>query len=145
MVEISSRVRRREAVRLIGNQKLPFSVYLYKICCIQPFRFSKRQGLSLSLKFEHIPIKILIWPTKQRNQGVQRVLFVHENRFPQITLDTPFKQQRMTAWQPILTPIKVIAIFIVIGIIFVPVGVSLLESSKEVLILIFDTPFPHLR
>lgn len=46
--------------------------------------------------------------------------------------DTPFKQQRMKAWQPILTPIKVIAIFLIIGIIFVPVGTSLLSSSKKV-------------
>lgn len=46
--------------------------------------------------------------------------------------DTPFKQQRMKAWQPILTPIKVIVIFLVIGIIFVPVGTSLLSSSKKV-------------
>mmetsp|Transcript_1389 Transcript_1389/g.1394 ORF Transcript_1389/g.1394 Transcript_1389/m.1394 type:complete len:364 (-) Transcript_1389:383-1474(-) len=46
--------------------------------------------------------------------------------------DTPFKQQRMKAWQPILTPIKVIAIFLIIGIIFVPVGTSLLSSSKKI-------------
>ena len=47
-------------------------------------------------------------------------------------LDTPFKQQRMKAWQPILTPIKVIVIFLIIGIIFIPVGTSLLSSSKKV-------------
>ena len=46
--------------------------------------------------------------------------------------DTPFKQQRMAAWQPILTPVKVIAIFLVIGIVFIPVGTSLLDSSKGV-------------
>lgn len=46
--------------------------------------------------------------------------------------DTPFKQQRMTAWQPILTPMKVIVIFLAIGITFVPVGVHLLDESKEI-------------
>lgn len=46
--------------------------------------------------------------------------------------DTPFKQQRMAAWQPILTPLKVVAIFGVIGIIFVPVGVSLLSTSNSI-------------
>mmetsp|Transcript_22109 Transcript_22109/g.32207 ORF Transcript_22109/g.32207 Transcript_22109/m.32207 type:complete len:363 (+) Transcript_22109:117-1205(+) len=46
--------------------------------------------------------------------------------------DTPFKQQRMAAWQPILTPIKVILIFLTIGVIFVPVGVTLLDASKEI-------------
>jgi len=43
--------------------------------------------------------------------------------------DTPFKQQKLAAWQPILTPNKVIVIFLTIGIIFVPVGVTLLQKS----------------
>jgi hypothetical protein len=47
-------------------------------------------------------------------------------------LDTPFKQQNMTAWQPILTPLKVIVLFSVIGIIFTPVGVSLVAQSDEI-------------
>jgi hypothetical protein len=38
----------------------------------------------------------------------------------------------MAAWQPILTPIKVILTFLVIGIIFVPVGVTLLDASREI-------------
>ena len=46
--------------------------------------------------------------------------------------DTPFKQQKMPAWQPILTPIKVIAIFAIVGVIFVPVGVSLLATSNKI-------------
>lgn len=45
--------------------------------------------------------------------------------------DTPFKQQRLAALQPILTPYKVIAIFFAIGIIFVPVGVKLLNISES--------------
>lgn len=46
--------------------------------------------------------------------------------------DTPFKQQRLPAWQPILTPLKVVVLFAVIGVIFVPVGVSLLEQSNAI-------------
>lgn len=54
---------------------------------------------------------------------------IEKSRRPE---DTPFKQQRMAAWQPILTPYKVIAIFIVIGVIFVPVGVDLLNQSDKI-------------
>lgn len=46
--------------------------------------------------------------------------------------DTAFKQQRLKACQPILTPIPVIITFLVIGIIFVPVGVVMLISSNNV-------------
>eukprot|EP01041_Mallomonas_annulata_P005651 gene5651-11401_t len=45
--------------------------------------------------------------------------------------DTPFKQQKLKAWQPILTPNKVIAIFLTIGVIFVPVGVKLFQDSSS--------------
>ncbi len=43
-----------------------------------------------------------------------------------------FRQQKLPAWQPIMTPIKVVVIFIVIGIIFIPTGVSLLSSSSQI-------------
>uniref|UniRef100_A0A7R9U6E4 Cell cycle control protein 50A n=1 Tax=Pinguiococcus pyrenoidosus TaxID=172671 RepID=A0A7R9U6E4_9STRA len=46
--------------------------------------------------------------------------------------DTDFKQQRLKAWQPILTPRWVIGTFLVVGIIFVPVGVVLKNLSDEV-------------
>lgn len=46
--------------------------------------------------------------------------------------DTAFKQQRLTAWQPVLTPIKVIIIFLAIGIAFVPTGVTLLNDANDV-------------
>jgi hypothetical protein len=55
-----------------------------------------------------------------------------ENEKSRRPADTPFKQQRMTAWQPVLTPIKVILIFFVIGIVFIPVGVTLLDESNNV-------------
>ena len=55
-----------------------------------------------------------------------------ENEKSRRPADTPFKQQRMAAWQPVLTPIKVILIFFVIGIVFIPVGVTLLDESNNV-------------
>jgi hypothetical protein len=46
--------------------------------------------------------------------------------------DTNFKQQRLKAWQPILTPWWVIGTFFVVGIIFLPVGVTLKNESDDV-------------
>jgi len=45
---------------------------------------------------------------------------------------TAFKQQQLKAWQPILTPFPVIVTFLVVGIVFIPIGVVLLVSSDEV-------------
>lgn len=44
--------------------------------------------------------------------------------------DDPFRQQKMRMWQPIMTPTKVVALFIAIGICFVPAGMSLLSQSN---------------
>jgi hypothetical protein len=49
-------------------------------------------------------------------------------------LDTAFKQQRLKAWQPILTPKAVIPTFLLIGAIFIPVGIGLLVVSNNVII-----------
>lgn len=46
--------------------------------------------------------------------------------------DTPFRQQRMRAWQPILTPKWAILTFFVVGLIFIPIGVVLLIASRSV-------------
>jgi len=46
---------------------------------------------------------------------------------------TDFKQQKLPAWQPILTPIPVIIIFVVIGAIFIPVGYFLYHTSESVI------------
>lgn len=43
-----------------------------------------------------------------------------------------FKQQTLPAWQPILTPCTVIASFLVIGVLFIPVGILLLVESESV-------------
>mmetsp|Transcript_17628 Transcript_17628/g.23218 ORF Transcript_17628/g.23218 Transcript_17628/m.23218 type:complete len:379 (+) Transcript_17628:141-1277(+) len=46
--------------------------------------------------------------------------------------DTAFKQQRLKAWQPILTPKWVISIFLAIGTIFIVIGVVLKQASDSV-------------
>jgi len=46
--------------------------------------------------------------------------------------NTAFKQQRLKAWQPILTPKPVILSFLIIGIIFIPIGIGIVISAKEV-------------
>ncbi|XP_013184159.1 cell cycle control protein 50A [Amyelois transitella] len=46
--------------------------------------------------------------------------------------DSAFKQQRLPAWQPILTAGTVLPTFFVIGIAFIPVGIGLLYFSDEV-------------
>jgi hypothetical protein len=52
-----------------------------------------------------------------------------QNRKPS---NTAFAQQKLKAWQPILTPLPVIISFLIIGIVFIPVGVILLEASNSV-------------
>ncbi len=46
--------------------------------------------------------------------------------------DSAFKQQRLKAWQPILTPYSVIGIFTIIGVAFIPLGAFLLGVSNSV-------------
>ncbi|XP_020291163.1 cell cycle control protein 50A isoform X2 [Pseudomyrmex gracilis] len=46
--------------------------------------------------------------------------------------DSAFKQQRLPAWQPILTAGTVLPTFFVIGVAFIPVGIGLLHFSDEV-------------
>jgi hypothetical protein len=57
----------------------------------------------------------------------------HEvSNFVLIGIVTAFKQQQLRAWQPILTPFPVILSFLIVGIIFIPVGVALLIASNNV-------------
>ncbi|XP_033105233.1 cell cycle control protein 50A-like [Anneissia japonica] len=46
--------------------------------------------------------------------------------------DTAFKQQRLPAWQPILTAGTVLPAFFIVGIIFIPLGVGFLVTSNNV-------------
>ncbi|KAI3641353.1 hypothetical protein MIR68_000483 [Amoeboaphelidium protococcarum] len=52
--------------------------------------------------------------------------------------NTAFKQQRLKAWQPILTPRTVLPTFFIIGLIFVPLGAGLYVTSNSVQELSFD-------
>lgn len=46
--------------------------------------------------------------------------------------DTKFKQQKLPAWQPILTANTVLPAFFAIGIAFIPLGATLLYVSDNV-------------
>lgn len=52
--------------------------------------------------------------------------------------NTAFRQQRLKAWQPILTPKTVLPLFFAIGIIFAPIGGGLLYASAVVQEIILD-------
>ncbi|XP_015252410.1 PREDICTED: cell cycle control protein 50A-like [Cyprinodon variegatus] len=46
--------------------------------------------------------------------------------------NTAFKQQRLPAWQPILTAGNVLPAFFVIGLIFIPIGIGLYVTSNNI-------------
>ncbi|EHK97857.1 putative Meiotically up-regulated gene 89 protein [Glarea lozoyensis 74030] len=48
--------------------------------------------------------------------------------------NTAFRQQRLKAWQPILTPKTVLPLFFAIGIIFAPIGGGLLYASRALML-----------
>lgn len=74
-----------------------------------------------------------IWLTRSfhSNSKFGRVL-LDDNIYLFIVTDSAFKQQRLPAWQPILTAGTVLPTFFVIGIAFIPVGIGLLYFSEEV-------------
>ena len=47
--------------------------------------------------------------------------------------NTAFKQQRLPAWQPILTPKSVFPTFLLVTIVFIPLGAVLLVASNNVI------------
>jgi len=47
--------------------------------------------------------------------------------------DTAFKQQRLKAWQPILTPKWVISSFFAIGVAFIGIAIAIIQASNQVL------------
>ncbi|KAI9754297.1 MAG: hypothetical protein M4579_004761 [Chaenotheca gracillima] len=52
--------------------------------------------------------------------------------------NTAFRQQRLKAWQPILTPKTVLPLFFAVGIVFAPIGGLLLWASAQVQELVID-------
>ncbi len=45
--------------------------------------------------------------------------------------DTPFQQQKLKAWQPTLSPTSVVALFTIISIIFLPIGIGLFFATRS--------------
>ncbi|KKZ58722.1 hypothetical protein EMCG_00921 [[Emmonsia] crescens] len=52
--------------------------------------------------------------------------------------NTAFRQQRLKAWQPILTPKTVLPLFFIVGVIFAPIGGLLIWASSTVQELAID-------
>ncbi|KAJ3020631.1 hypothetical protein HKX48_000477 [Thoreauomyces humboldtii] len=52
--------------------------------------------------------------------------------------NTAFKQQRLKAWQPILTPKTVLPAFFLVGAVFIPLGIGLYIASERVNEISFD-------
>ncbi|KAI5782005.1 CDC50 family protein [Pyronema domesticum] len=52
--------------------------------------------------------------------------------------NTAFRQQRLQAWQPIITPKKALPLFFIIGFVLVPIGGLLLYASSQVQELVID-------
>jgi len=46
--------------------------------------------------------------------------------------DTKFKQQKLPAWQPIMTAGTVLPVLFAVGVAFIPLGVALLITSNNV-------------
>lgn len=46
--------------------------------------------------------------------------------------NTAFKQQRLPAWQPVLTAGTVLPAFFIIGFLFIPIGIGLFVTSNTV-------------
>lgn len=73
----------------------------------------------------------------KKSEGENKEEDPYSNR-PQ---NTKFKQQKLDAWQPILTPNWVIITFLIIGLIFVPVGIYLWIKSGNLFetVVIYDS------
>jgi hypothetical protein len=69
---------------------------------------------------------------KAKNQLVESIIFVHFFVKIDLFLDTAFKQQRLPAWQPIITANTALPVFLIIGLIFIPIGVGLVITSNGV-------------
>lgn len=60
---------------------------------------------------------------------------IHKSRKPP---NTAFRQQRLKAWQPILTPKSVIPLLILLAIIFTPLGIAIIFTTYNVKNIIID-------
>ncbi len=48
------------------------------------------------------------------------------------SLDSKFKQQRLNAWKPVLTPQTVLPLFFAVAVVFIALGAALLSASNTV-------------
>ncbi|KAK6457742.1 ligand-effect modulator 3 family [Scheffersomyces xylosifermentans] len=60
---------------------------------------------------------------------------IHKSRKPP---NTAFRQQRLKAWQPILTPRSVIPFLFVLAVIFAPLGIAIIHTTYNVQVLSVD-------
>ncbi|KAJ1383553.1 hypothetical protein B484DRAFT_411100, partial [Ochromonadaceae sp. CCMP2298] len=42
-----------------------------------------------------------------------------------------FRQQKLTAWNPIITPLKLVVLLVAIGVAFIPTGTYLMSASDK--------------
>jgi cell cycle control protein 50 len=70
------------------------------------------------------------------SECMRRLLSV--SRCEPVSPDTAFKQQRLKAWQPILTPRTVLPTLFIIGLLFAPIGGLLIWGSNKVSKLTID-------
>ena len=70
-------------------------------------------------------------PSKTYNVGMESTSESEEQQTKKPD-NTAFKQQRLPAWQPILTPKSVFPTFMIVALIFIPIGVVLLLASNDV-------------
>ena len=72
---------------------------------------------------------------EEKSRRPEGILYHENNSIEVLTIaivDTPFKQQKLKAWQPILTPNWVIGTFALVGLIFIPIGIILRIESDNV-------------
>lgn len=76
------------------------------------------------------PLDVTVNTVNIRRRGARKMS--NPERKSKKPSSSAFKQQRLSAWQPILTAGTVLPTFFVIGLAFVPIGIGLLVSSNEV-------------
>lgn len=89
---------------------------------------------------EHCVVVVVSIPTPSSLSISQvSIVLAQSSKSPSyLHLDSAFKQQRLPAWQPVLTAGTVLPTFFIIGILFIPIGVGLLYFSDEVREVIID-------
>jgi hypothetical protein len=75
----------------------------------------------------------------KRPASKSRRRHAHTSHVRKLTnIDTAFKQQRLKAWQPILTPKAVLPTLFIIGLIFAPIGALIVWGSGKVTTITLD-------